>query len=210
MPNTTSTEISTAHSLPIVGPQLGIWLADQLATNDNTFAVAQYVALTGDIEYERLDEAIKLGLREADTVLSIYHHHAEGSVQALPSERSHESLVAADFGIDFVDLTTIKDAKNQAINIMQADIAQAPRADALDNRFRHTVFKLPSVNGKSRWFWYQRYHHLMLDGFSFTALTQRISHIYSALCSGNEIGRSPFTSYKAVIEEYVAYDQSDK
>ena len=210
MTNTTSTEISTAHSLPIVGPQLGIWLADQLATNDNTFAVAQYVALTGDIEYERLDEAIKLGLREADTVHSIYHHHAEGSVQALPSERSHESLVAADFGIDFVDLTTIKDAKNQAINIMQADIAQAPRADALDNRFRHIVFKLPSVNGKSRWFWYQRYHHLMLDGFSFTALTQRISHIYSALCSGNEIGRSPFTSYKAVIEEYVAYDQSDK
>ncbi|MDN2662325.1 amino acid adenylation domain-containing protein [Psychromonas sp. 14N.309.X.WAT.B.A12] len=206
MPNTTSTEISIAHSLPIVGPQLGIWVADQLAAKDNTFAVAQYVELLGDINVERLNEAIKLGLIEADTVHTLYQEHADESVQILQSADGKARLVA-----DFVDLTNANNcAVDDAISIMRDDIAQAPRANAEDNRFRHIVFKLPTEKGKPKWLWYQRYHHLMLDGFSFTALTQRISNIYSALLSGEEIGGSPFTPYDAVVKEYIAYDKSDK
>ncbi|WP_413693135.1 condensation domain-containing protein [Psychromonas sp. KJ10-2] len=205
MPNTTSPEISINQSFPIVGPQLGIWLADQLAIKHNTFAVAQYVELSGKIEFDVLDKAIQLGMKEADTVHTVYENNIEGSIQTLNSSQKIDIE-----SVDFVDLSSDFDACDQAIKLMQADIEQAPRADVLTDRFRHIVFKLPVVNGETRWFWYQRYHHLMLDGFSFTALTQRISHIYTALLSAQEIGSSPFTPYQAVIEEYIAYDKSDK
>jgi enterobactin synthetase component F len=30
-----------------------------------------------------------------------------------------------------------------------------------------------------RWYWYQRYHHLLVDGFSFPAITRQIAAIYA-------------------------------
>ncbi|MEG3756165.1 amino acid adenylation domain-containing protein [Psychromonas arctica] len=205
MPNTTSREISITQSLPIVGPQLGIWVADQLAAKENTFAVAQYVELLGDINVDRLNQAIHLGLKEADTVHTVYQVQAESSMQI---QQSLDNMMLPD--IDVIDLTNTNNHADDALRIMQDDIDQAPRANAVENRFRHIVFKLPNEDGESKWFWYQRYHHLMLDGFSFTALTQRISNIYSALLAGKEIGGSSFTSYQTVVEEYIAYDKSDK
>ncbi|WP_219111226.1 enterobactin synthase subunit F, partial [Klebsiella pneumoniae] len=34
--------------------------------------------------------------------------------------------------------------------------------------------------GDDRWYWYQRYHHLLVDGFSFPAITRQIAAIYRA------------------------------
>ena len=84
MPNTILTSPSTVESFPIVGPQLGIWLADQLATENNVFTVAQYVELCGDIDVAALKKAIKLGLSEADTVHSTYENKFNGAIQTIP------------------------------------------------------------------------------------------------------------------------------
>lgn len=208
MVTTTFTSKSTVESFPIVGPQLGIWLADQLATANNTFAVAQYVELLGDIDIVVLNKAIKLGLSEADTVHSIYENRAEGALQSFFSALSIEQLD----NISFIDLSMFNEAESeaQARSLMQGDIDLAPRADVAENAFQHKIIKLSPKKGENRYFWYQRYHHLMLDGFSFTALTQRIAAIYSALIANNDIGNSPFTSYKEVITEYLNYDISPK
>ncbi|WP_299002045.1 non-ribosomal peptide synthetase [uncultured Shewanella sp.] len=206
MPNTILISPSIAESFPIVGPQLGIWLADQLATKNNTFAVAQYIEFFGDIDVGVLNKAIKLGLMEADTVHSVYENMPDGVVQTIFPLPTFEQLD----DISFIDLSMTSEAEEQAMSLMQHDIEQAPRADVVNHSYHHKIIQLPTKNGKDRWFWYQRYHHLMLDGFSFTALTQRITDIYSALIAKSEIGKSPFTSYKSVINEYIAYDTSAK
>lgn len=206
MPNTTSAEISLVKTYPIIGPQLGIWLADQLAVNNNSFTVAQYVVLSGDIHSKVLNEAIKLGLKEADTVHSLYQNMPDGGIQTIDSTVLIEAIPDAQF----IDLSNELNAQSKAIDLMHIDIDQAPRADALQGKFKHIVFKLPDENGKARWLWYQRYHHLMLDGFSFTALTQRIASIYSSLLLNRAIAESPFTPYQSVIEESIAYDSGTK
>jgi len=192
--------------LPIVGPQLGIWLADQLATNSNTFTVAQYVELCGDIDVITLQAAIKLGLAEADTVHSLYENTAEGSIQIIPELPSVDQLLDPEF----VDLSLLENDEAQAISLMHNDIEQAKRAGDTEPLYHQKIIKLASKEGKQRWFWYQRYHHLTIDGFSFTALTQRISDIYRKLIANKIIDVSPFTPYRHVIDEYVAYEKSKK
>lgn len=206
MPDTILTH-SPVEKLSLIGPQLGIWLADQLATENNTFTVAQYIELYGGINIILLQKAINLGLSEADTVHSTYTSLPEGEVvQIIPPLPAYEQLCTADF----VDLSKELDDEKQALSLMHEDIRHAPRVSDTHCLYHHKIIKLAAKNGKERWFWYQRYHHLIVDGFSFTALTQRIANIYTALVSKQAMGASPFSLYSEVIAEYKAYDTSPK
>ncbi|WP_368752166.1 condensation domain-containing protein, partial [Klebsiella oxytoca] len=63
--------------------------------------------------------------------------------------------------------------------------------------------------GDKCWYWYQRYHHLLVDGFSFPAITRQIAAIYRAWQRGEETPASPFTPFAEVVEEYQRYYGSD-
>ena len=63
--------------------------------------------------------------------------------------------------------------------------------------------------GDDRWYWYQRYHHLLVDGFSFPAITRQIAAIYRAWQRGEATPESPFTSFAEVVDEYQRYAGSE-
>ena len=63
--------------------------------------------------------------------------------------------------------------------------------------------------GESHWYWYQRYHHLVVDGFSFPAITRQIAAIYAAWQKGEPAPASPFTPFAEVVEEYQRYRDSE-
>ncbi len=63
--------------------------------------------------------------------------------------------------------------------------------------------------GDDCWYWYQRYHHLLVDGFSFPAITRQIAAIYRARQCGEETPDSPFTPFAEVVEEYQRYYGSE-
>ncbi len=59
---------------------------------------------------------------------------------------------------------------------MQADLRQNLRADSGKPLAFHQLIRIDDT----RWYWYQRYHHLLVDGFSFPAITRQIAAIYRA------------------------------
>ena len=61
----------------------------------------------------------------------------------------------------------------------------------------------------NRWYWYQRYHHLLVDGFSFPAITRQIANIYCTWLRGEPTPASPFTPFADVVEEYQQYRESE-
>ncbi|WP_211164227.1 non-ribosomal peptide synthetase [Shewanella salipaludis] len=192
--------------LPLVGPQLGIWLAEQISPVQNLFSVAQYVVIEGSIDIDLLQRAIQIGLSEADTVHSQYRLGSERPLQLIPPLPA-----AGDIGLpSLIDLSNEAEAEAQAHGLMAQDLAEAGNAADSRQLYRHLLIKLPSAHGGPRWFWYQRYHHLMVDGFSFSALTQRIAQHYTALKQGRALAAAALTPYAAVVEEYQAYAGSDK
>ncbi|VDZ69238.1 Enterobactin synthetase component F, serine activating enzyme (plasmid) [Klebsiella aerogenes] len=51
--------------------------------------------------------------------------------------------------------------------------------------------------------------HLLVDGFSFPAITRQIAAIYRAWQRGEETPDSPFTPFAEVVEEYQRYYGSE-
>ncbi|WP_407977308.1 amino acid adenylation domain-containing protein [Brucella pseudogrignonensis] len=186
---------------PLLSTQQGIWFADQVATRRNAYVIAHAIELSGKIDLAHLEEAIGLGLSEADTVMAQYGEDETGAWQM-----THAGSVPP---VDHIDVSTEADPEAAARRFMQEDIDADLDVNGKRPLCYQALIHLGDSGGNKRLFWYQRYHHVMLDGFSFTALTRRVADIYSALSEGHAVTAFPFRSVSEVIEERRAYEVSE-
>ena len=173
-------------------------MAERLSTLPGAWSVAHYVELRGALDPALLGKAIVAGLQQADT-LSLRFEEQEGEVwQWVAAERTFAEP-------PIIDLRTTPDPHRAATERMQADLAQDLRVDGGNPLVCHQLLRV----GDDRWYWYQRYHHLLVDGFSFPAITRQIAAIYRAWQRGEATPESPFTSFAEVVDEYQRYAGSE-
>lgn len=183
--------------LPLAAAQPGIWMADKLSDCLANLSVAHFTELNGIVDAGLLVQAIVKGMSEADTLKMRYIEQ-----DGIPWQWTDEKF---PFDIpQVIDLRGYSDPENTARQLMEQDRQQDLRLNSHQPLYYHCLMQ---VNDQ-RWFWYQRYHHLIVDGFSFTAITRRIASIYSALCQGRQPSPSPFSPFTEVIEEYQRYQNS--
>lgn len=184
--------------LPLVAAQPGIWMAERLSTLPGAWSVAHYVELRGALDPTLLGKAIVAGLQQADT-LSLRFEEEEGEVwQWVAADRTFAEP-------SIIDLRTAPDPHRAATERMQADLAQDLRVDGGNPLVCHQLLRV----GDDCWYWYQRYHHLLVDGFSFPAITRQIAAIYRAWQRGEATPESPFTPFAEVVDEYQRYAGSE-
>ena len=176
--------------LPLIAAQPGIWMAEALSTLPNAWSVAHYVELNGKIDGNLLARAIVMGLSQADT-LRMRFSEDNGEVW----QWLDESMAIAEPACH--DLRGESDPQQAALAMMQRDLAQNSRVDSGNPLYCHQLFRV----GDNQWFWYQRYHHLLVDGFSFPAITRQISLIYQALVTGDTLPGPAFTPFAGLVEE---------
>ncbi|MDE9539591.1 non-ribosomal peptide synthetase [Xenorhabdus bovienii] len=192
-------------TLPLVAAQPGIWIADQLADPRNIFTIAHYIEIKGALDQPLFDAAIRQGLSEADTIHARYFLNEDGiPVQQIPLCCDPQQVIAPEW-IDF-SREPAEQAEIASHTLMQEDLSAELPADGERALYRQVVMKIDEQ--PERWFWYQRFHHLMLDGFSFDALTRRIIQIYNALKAGHPPAETPFCSFTQVVEEYQDWQSS--
>jgi amino acid adenylation domain-containing protein len=196
--------LPTEIELPLIAAQPGIWMGDQVSATRNAFIVAQYVELEGEVDAEIFRQAIRIGLSEADTLHARFMECEGRLAQIIPQRRCPADLPASDV----IDVSEELDPESAALDFMRADLSARLPLDGDVPLYRHALIRLGETSNGARWFWYQRYHHLMVDGFSFTAIARRIAEIYTALRRGRPIGDSPFTSFAEVVKEYQSYEGS--
>ncbi|WP_421550390.1 enterobactin non-ribosomal peptide synthetase EntF [Kluyvera intermedia] len=184
--------------LPLIAAQPGIWMAEALSTLPNAWSVAHYVELKGNIDGDLLARAIAAGMMQADT-LRMRFAEDNGEVWQWIDE---SAVIAEPLRHD---LRGRENPQQDALAMMQADLAQNSRVDSGNPLFNHQLFQI----GDNHWFWYQRYHHLLVDGFSFPAITRQISLIYQAWQRGEATPESAFTPFSEVVEEYQRYRESE-
>jgi len=184
--------------LPLVAAQPGIWMAEQLSTLPNAWSVAHYVELNGEINAPLLAKAIVEGMMQADTLRTRF------------SEDNGEVWQWIDDAMTFaepqrVDLRDSTDPHAAAVALMEADLQQNLRVESGQPLAYQCLIQVDN----HRWYWYQRYHHLVVDGFSFPAITRQIAAIYAAWSKGEPTPPTPFTPFAEVVEEYQRYRDSD-
>ncbi|EKN4689223.1 amino acid adenylation domain-containing protein [Yersinia ruckeri] len=199
----------TESEFPLVAAQPGIWFADQISVQHSAYAVAHYIELRGSLDIEHFQLALRQGLAEADTVQARFGLGDLGPVQWLSQGVDPQQILPAEC----LDLRDQPDPIESARRLMAADLVagESVAAGQLQG-YRQILIRVNPAADQPQdgecWLWYQRYHHLMLDGFSFTALTRRIAEIYTARLAGGSAGNNPFTAFSEVVAEYLAYQGS--
>ncbi|MGO2233569.1 non-ribosomal peptide synthetase [Marinomonas sp. UCMA 3892] len=185
--------------VPLTDVQMGIWMADHISSQRNAFTIAHKVHIKGDLDSQHLLEAIQLGLKEADTIWAVYREY-----DGVPTQQ----LECSDLDItpERLDISNESDGQAYMDSLIQQDLDAELTLSSTMPLVRQIVFKLSD----QLYVWYQRFHHIMLDGFSFNAFTARVASIYQALVLQKTVSNTPYASFYKVVEEEQAYKKSDK
>ncbi|MFD4636448.1 amino acid adenylation domain-containing protein [Lentzea sp. NPDC058436] len=159
--------------LPLTPAQEGIWFAQQLATSSHSYNAAEYVELTGELDVPAFARAVAATLAEAAFVATVgedrvQHRAAEPVLEVVEADGVEEALASMRG-----DCTT------------PVDLAAGPLA-------RQVLYRV----GPRHHLWYQRFHHVLVDGYGFALLARRVAEH----CSG----RAPAPWFGSLTEVLTA------
>ncbi|WP_199430962.1 non-ribosomal peptide synthetase [Qaidamihabitans albus] len=150
---------------PLTRAQSGIWLAQQIAPDDPVYNIAWYLEISGGPDLGRLIAAIRQAVAEAESV----HVRFTGIGQ-----RPRQVPAPADPAPAVLDLSAEADPEAAATEWMRA-VLGTPADLARGPLFTQALLLL----GGGRVWWYQRYHHLVMDAYGCLLVTQRAGRLYA-------------------------------
>ncbi|MER5391635.1 amino acid adenylation domain-containing protein [Saccharopolyspora sp. NPDC002686] len=184
------------QQLPLSAAQAGIWFAQQLDQANPIFNTAERVEIRGPVEPERFAIALRRAVAEADSLRIRICDDGPEPVQVVEEP--------AEFDLPVVDCSTAADPDAQALAWMRADLREPvdlTRGQA-GRLWSAALFKL----GEQRWCWYQRIHHVAIDGYGFSILIRRVAELYGDL----NLGPSPFGPLESLLDDEREYRESAK
>ena len=107
--------------------------------------------------------------------------------------------------MSYIDVSAAADPQAAAERWMKADLAKP--IDLTDGPlFAFALFKA----APDRFFWYSRYHHIVMDGFGFALVARRVADVYTALAAGRTADAGPFGSLALLLEDDAGYRASKR
>ncbi|WXK34589.1 amino acid adenylation domain-containing protein (plasmid) [Mycetohabitans rhizoxinica] len=179
---------------PLSTAQTEIWLAQELHPNSPVYNIAQYTTIDGAVDPVLFEVALRQVINEADSLRLQFVETDQGLQQTVGS---------VDGFLPFIDVSREADPQAAAHAWMRTDY-ERPVNVLRDPLFCYALLKV----GPEHFFWYQRYHHIMMDGFSLYLIAQRVAQLYSALCKHAEPPPCPFGSVFQLLESDVQYRTS--
>ncbi|UVL58656.1 amino acid adenylation domain-containing protein [Pseudomonas sp. B21-035] len=186
----------TGH--PLTAGQLCMWFNAQLAPPQTNMNLAESVDIFGAVDVERFMTALRRVADEAEAVRLNFVDSAEGPRQLLAPRFRGE--------LPFLDFSTADDPRASADAWMHDDIQR--RVDlGCDPLWMSALLKL----GPAHFVWYQRPHHIILDGFGAGLLVRRLADTYQALGEGQPVSAaSALLPISELAEQDSEYRQSER
>ncbi|WP_433871715.1 condensation domain-containing protein [Saccharopolyspora sp. CA-218241] len=168
---------SAAQARPLSAAQSGIWFAQQLDRANPVFNTGEYVEIDGPVDPEVFSAALRRVVAEVDAMRMRVVEAAQPQQVIDPP---------ADDELPVLDLTAEADPHAAALAWMRADM-DTPADPAEPGRLRSAALLR---TGAERWLWYQRIHHVAIDGYGFSIILRRVAEVYTALLAGDDPGRA--------------------
>ncbi|WP_338861601.1 non-ribosomal peptide synthase/polyketide synthase [Mycetohabitans rhizoxinica] len=179
---------------PLSSAQTEIWLAQQLHSDSPVYNIAQYTVIEGAIDPTVFEAALRQVIDEVDSL----------RLQFVESEAGlRQRIGSLAWSMPVLDLTAEADPQAAAQAWMRADYQQ-PVNVLQGPLFCYALLKV----APAQWIWYQRYHHIMMDGYGQYLIAQRVAHVYSALRVGEEPAPCTLGSVLKLLESDAQYQTS--
>ncbi|WP_326665122.1 amino acid adenylation domain-containing protein [Streptomyces sp. NBC_00385] len=182
--------------LPLTAAQSGMWYAQSLDPLSPAQNTAECLEIDGPLDQELFADALRQVMAETDALRVRVEDGPEGPRQTVTA--------SAELPLAVHDLRDVPDADGEAEAWMRADLAE-PCDLAAGPLFRHALFRV----GQERWLWYQRIHHLVMDGFGYSLLVRRTAEVYSALVRGQDPGPRTFGTLTGLVAQDAEYRSSE-
>ncbi|MFA1715095.1 amino acid adenylation domain-containing protein [Peribacillus frigoritolerans] len=179
------------------GAQSGIWFAQQLEPDNPIYNTGEYIEIDGRINIDHFEQALKQAVMEAEFLHVRFGEDHNGPFQV--------SRKPGEVPFEFIDVSGEENPREKAIQWMKKDLAQ-PIDLKNEPLFNQALFKVNS----DRYFWYQRIHHIVMDAFGFSLISQRVAKLYTAFQKGQYLEEGAFAPLRLLLEEDKAYRKSEK
>ena len=184
--------------IDLTSAQRGIWYAQKIEPDNPTFQIGLYVDIRGPLDVDRMRKAVATTVAEADSLNVVFGEDEKGPFQQLGPARSH--LLVRDLRTE-----SSEDPEASAHALMQEDLETVHDVDEGD-LLRSQLFHI----GPDHWIFYQRAHHLLVDGYSAVLVLRRESQVYRELADQGTASDSPFGNLDDLVAEEARYRSSQR
>lgn len=181
------------HSLS--SAQTGMWFAQQLDPLNPIYNTGEYVEINGNINQEIFELAVRKVVMEAEALHVRFEEDEIGPWQVI--EKS------SNFHMHFIDVRKEEDSEEAAKIWMKNDLSM-PVDLKTDTLFTEALIQVEN----NRFFWYQRIHHIVVDGYGFSLLSQKVAKEYTSLIEETRKNEKPFGSLAKIVQEDMEYRES--
>ncbi|MCM2392756.1 condensation domain-containing protein [Streptomyces albipurpureus] len=203
--------LTTERPLELTAAQAHVLAAQCADPNHAAYNVGQYIELTGPVDPDVLQDALRHTLGEAPGLhLRLRDMGGRLLQEPVPFDAAHWRLRR-------LDTTGAADPTAAAVEIAREQLACPPRMDLLvvDDRDAARRSAAPALMGAvlvrvghHRHLLFQYFHQLAVDGYGVTLLTRRIAEVYTARMRGTPLPDSPFTQVSALVAAERSYRES--
>ncbi|MEV4140937.1 amino acid adenylation domain-containing protein, partial [Dactylosporangium sp. NPDC049742] len=180
----------------LMSGQLGVWYAQQFAPASPAYNLGEYTELRGALDVELFADALRHTLDEA---------HAYRIRLRLDGGTPRQYVApTAAYPIEVVDLRSEADPRAAAERWMWTDVNRP--VDLLGDWLTgNAVLRLDDEHT----IWFQRAHHLAVDGSGMSAFGHRLAEVFGGLVDGGAPVGSPLAPLSVLLESDEEYRRSD-
>ena len=175
--------------------QRGIWLAQQIDPASSAYNIGEYIEIFGSLDAVLFEQSLRQVVSEAQALHVKFV--AGGPGQILDPSPS--------WSMPIFDVSAKVDARAAAESWMKADLA-LPVDPTRGPLFGFALFKA----SEHRFFWYARYHHLVMDGCGMWLVARRLAEVYTQRCNGRSSREGSFGSFLRLLDEDDSYRSSNE
>lgn len=183
--------------LPLTTSQRGLWVNHKIGGDGALMNVAEAVDIHGPVEPPLFRQALYRLVYEAEMM------------RANVIERDGKPLLVIRQvyrgQFPYFDMSAEADPRAAAEAWMQEEYSRNPDLEH-DPLWVSVLFKLAD----DHYIWYQRAHHIVLDGYGGGLLARRLAELYTALVRGKEPPPCEFTPAATAITLETAYRESER
>ncbi|GGK77143.1 non-ribosomal peptide synthetase [Mangrovihabitans endophyticus] len=180
-----------ADRRPLTAAQQALWIAQSLDPHNPTYLCAHRVDLDGPLDTDRLLAAITEVVAQTEVLHTGFATDGD-QVWRVPQPAPPVEL------IDLADETAVA-------RWIDADLSVAPPLSGAALS-RQALLR----TGPGRTVWYVRAHHLLLDGYAFSMVTERVIATYLAKGRGEAAAPAAFRPLDALLDDERAYQSAGR
>jgi amino acid adenylation domain-containing protein len=187
-----------ARRLRLTAAQEGIWTGQAFDPDSPAFNTAEYVEIHGPVDISLFERAVRTAVGETDALTVRFGTD--------PDDRAWQDVGSCPgWTMHHLDVSAAPDPVAVALDWMRADLS-VPVDLRNGPVFAQALFRA----GPDLYLWYQRVHHIALDGYGLSLVARRVAEVYTALVNDIAPPAKSFGALADVVAEDASYVDSSR